>query len=61
MDVAAAIENMMLVALEEGIGSCWLGSMDRIKLKDILKLPEHINIDSVAALEYSDDFLKLKK
>jgi len=55
MDVAAAIENMLLVALGEGIGSCWLGSIDRIKLKDILKLPEHIKIDSVVALGYSDE------
>ena len=54
-DVAAAIENMILVALEEGIGSCWLGSIDRVKLKSILKLPEHINIDSVVALGYSDE------
>ena len=54
-DVAAAIENMILVALEEGIGSCWLGSINTNKLRNILKLPEHINIDSVVALGYSDE------
>ena len=41
-DAAAAIENMLLVALEEGIGSCWLGAIDTNKLTDILELPEHI-------------------
>ena len=54
-DAAAAIENMILVALEEGIGSCWLGSIDINKLTDILKLPEHIKIDSVLALGYSNE------
>ena len=35
-DAAAAIGNMLLVALEEGIGSCWLGSIDINELTDIL-------------------------
>ena len=54
-DAAAAIENMILVAMEEGIGSCWLGSIDINKLTDILELPEHIKIDSVLALGYSNE------
>ena len=35
-DAAAAIENMILVALEEGIGSCWLGAIDRDKISRML-------------------------
>ena len=27
VDAAAAIENMILAALEKGIGSCWIGSI----------------------------------
>ncbi|ODS31236.1 MAG: hypothetical protein SCARUB_03657 [Candidatus Scalindua rubra] len=54
-DAAAAIENMILVALEEGIGSCWLGAIDINKLTTILELPEHIKIDSVLALGYSNE------
>ena len=54
-DAAAAIENMLLVAFEEGIGSCWLGAIDINKLTDILELPEHIKIDSVIALGYSNE------
>ncbi|MGR3293826.1 MAG: nitroreductase family protein [Candidatus Scalindua sp.] len=54
-DAAAAIENMLLVALEEGIGTCWLGAIDINKLTDILELPEHIKIDSVIALGYSNE------
>ncbi|MCP5005829.1 MAG: nitroreductase [Planctomycetes bacterium] len=54
-DAAAAIENMILVALEDGVGSCWLGSIDRDKLQNILKLPEYVIIDSVLALGYSNE------
>jgi len=54
-DAAAAIENMILVAFEEGIGSCWIGSIDFDKLKSVLELPEHASIDSVIALGYSGE------
>ncbi len=60
-DAAAAIENMILVALEEGIGSCWVGAIDIDKLRSILELPEHINIDSVLALGYSNESPKLEE
>lgn len=54
-DVGAAIENMILAALEKGIGSCWLLSVDREKLREILNIPENHKIDSVLALGYPDE------
>jgi nitroreductase len=51
-DVGAAMENMILAALEKGVGSCWLLSIDRDKLRTILGVPEHYRIDSVLALGY---------
>ena len=54
-DAAAAIENMLLVAYEEGIGSCWLGSVDREKVKMILSIPANCEIDSVVALGYPNE------
>jgi nitroreductase len=52
VDAAAAIENILLTAYGEGIGSCWLGSIDRGHLANILHVPEHCKIDSVVALGY---------
>jgi nitroreductase len=49
-DVGAAMENMILAALAEGVGSCWLLSIDRDKLRTILGVPEEYRIDSVLAL-----------
>ncbi len=51
-DVGAAMENMILAALAEGVGSCWLLSIDRDKLRTILGVPERYRIDSVLALGY---------
>ena len=54
-DAAAAIENMILTGVEEGIGSCWIGSVKREELAKILNVPEHCKIDSVLALGYADE------
>ncbi|MGD1010591.1 MAG: nitroreductase family protein [Candidatus Aminicenantales bacterium] len=51
-DVGAAMENMVLAALGEGVGSCWLLSIDRDRLKRILGIPDGYRIDSVLALGY---------
>jgi nitroreductase len=51
-DVGAAMENMILAALAEGVGSCWLLSIDRDKLRAILGVPEQFRVDSVLALGY---------
>jgi nitroreductase len=51
-DVGASIENMILAGLEEGLGSCWLISVERAKVMNILGIPEWFRIDSVLALGY---------
>jgi len=51
-DAAAAIENMILLAWAHGIGSCWIGSVEREELAQILESPSHCRIDSVLALGY---------
>jgi nitroreductase len=51
-DVGAAMENMIIAALGEGIGACWLLSIDRERIREILKVPETHRVDSVLALGY---------
>jgi len=52
-DAAAAIENILITACGEGLGSCWIGSVDRERLSKILHIPEHCRIYSVVALGYA--------
>ena len=49
-DVGAAVENILLQAVELGLGSCWIGSVDRRKTAEIIDLPENMSIHSVIAL-----------
>jgi nitroreductase len=51
-DVGAAMENMALAALEEGLASCWLISIDRPAAAALLGIPDSHRIDSVLALGY---------
>jgi nitroreductase len=54
-DAAAAIENIILTAMEEGISSCWLCSIDRTGLRGTLNIPDKCEIDSVLALGYPNE------
>lgn len=54
-DVGAAMENMILVALEEGIGSCPIASVDRDKLRRILNIPGDYEVPLILAIGYPDE------
>jgi len=41
-DTAAAIQNLLLTATENGLGSCWIGSFDERRISNLFKLPENI-------------------
>ena len=53
LDVGAAVENMILSAYDDGVGSCWMGSIDRPKIAELLSIPENMEISCVLALGYS--------
>ncbi len=54
-DVGFAAENITLTALEEGVGSCCLGSIDRKALRKNLNIPPRYLIDLVVALGYPEE------
>lgn len=49
-EVGAAVQNILLLATEDGYGSCWIRSADKEKIKNILSIPEYCEVDSVVAL-----------
>ena len=59
-DVGLSAENLMLVAEEENIGSCFLLNIDRKKLRKILDIPDSLYIDSVIALGYKSETAVMK-
>jgi nitroreductase len=52
VDVAIAVENMVLAATGEGLGTCWIGSFDENKVRETLKIPKHLRVIVLLALGY---------
>lgn len=51
-DVGFATENIVLTAEGDGLGSCVLSNIERVKIQDLLKVPLTFAVDSVIALGY---------
>jgi nitroreductase len=51
-DASIAAMSISMVAYDAGLGSCILGSVDKEKLRDILKVPEGFAVALVVALGY---------
>ena len=52
IDVAIAIEHMVLKAVEEGLGTCWVGAFYEEKTKEILGIPKNIRVVELLTLGY---------
>lgn len=51
-DVTLAGGNMMTMATSLGLGTCWIGAFDEKKVKEILEIPEHIEVIALITLGY---------
>jgi nitroreductase len=52
IDVAIAVDHMTLKAMEEGLGTCWIGAFDEVAAKKILEIPEEIRVVALLTLGY---------
>ena len=60
MNVAIAIEHIVLKAVDLGLGSCWLGRFDRDKVKKFLALDESIYPVVLLPVGYPDQLPKAR-
>ena len=51
-DAGAAVENMVLTAWEQGVGSCIIGAFERDAIREIFQVPEEFEIVCLVALGY---------
>jgi len=49
-DVTLAGGNMMTMATNLGLGTCWIGAFDESKVKEILEIPENIEVIGLITL-----------
>lgn len=61
IDATRAVECLMLAAWSEGIGSCWVGGIDRPKVKELLGIPEEAELVTVIPFGYPTDEEKSQK
>ncbi len=52
IDGSGAVQNMALAAWEMGIGTCWVGSLEREKVKEILQIPRDLHLLTVLPFGY---------
>ncbi len=55
VDLSIATAYMILEAYEQGLGTCWLGSYDEEKVKDVLCIPEEVRVVAITPLGYPDE------
>jgi nitroreductase len=52
-DSAAAVENILLAAVDRGLASCWIGAFDSDAVRDALGIPAPIEPIAVLPVGYS--------
>jgi len=55
MDVAASLQNLMLVAHAHGLATCWVGALDEDKVRELLRLPKHLRPVSLVPVGYPSE------
>jgi len=55
MDVTIALQNMVIAAWVQGVGSCWMGAFDEPRLKETLNLPADSRLVGAIAFGIPDE------
>jgi nitroreductase len=51
-DTAAAVQNLMLTAMANGLGSCWVGAFDEARAANALSLPKGVRPVAIVPVGY---------
>ena len=55
VDLAIAIDHMTLAAVDEGLGTCWIGAFKQDKARQILDVPDNCKIVALLTLGFPKD------
>ncbi len=61
VDVAIAMDHLILAAIDLGLGTCWIAAFDPTAAREILRLPDEVEPIAFTPLGYPDDQPKEKK
>jgi nitroreductase len=54
IDLAIVLEHVALQAVREGLGTCWIGSFDEGKAREVLRVPAPVRIVELMSLGYHE-------
>ena len=52
VDVAIAMQHLILAATDMGLGSCWIGGFNERKVKEILEIPDDVKVVALTPIGY---------
>ena len=55
VDIAIAMDHLILAATAEGLGTCWIGAFDPVTAREVLSLPEGVEPVVMTPLGYAAD------
>ncbi|MBN2340960.1 MAG: nitroreductase family protein [Deltaproteobacteria bacterium] len=61
IDVAIAIDHMTLAATALGLATCWIGAFDAARVKEILNIPDELEVVELLPLGYATSTPKEKR
>lgn len=61
VDVAIAMDHLILAATDLGLGTCWIGAFDAIAAREVLGLPDDVEPIAFTPLGYPADQPKTKR
>jgi len=54
IDVAISLDHVSLKAVEEGLGTCWVGAFNQAAVKKLLGIPDEVRVVELMPLGYPD-------
>jgi nitroreductase len=55
IDVALAVENMVLTAINEGLSTCCVGSFDEKEVRELVEIPPNFEVLLLLPVGYAED------
>jgi nitroreductase len=52
VDLAIAMDHMILAAANEGLGTCWIGAFNEKEVKNILGVPDDVRVVALTPIGY---------
>jgi nitroreductase len=61
VDVGISMQQLVLAATSEGLGTCWIGAFDEAKVKKVLEVPKNVKVIALTPVGYpAEESMKIK-